>query len=162
MLSKNGVLPGSQQSTTLVVGVIAVASSLALYASPLAAIKVVLQTRSSASLPFAMILAGTINNLLWVVYGALVNDMFLVVPAVINGALGLVQVALYGVYHSSSEAARGAVVPIEPCQSPKGELPNLGYVVMDPATPHPASIVKPDLEVCSIAIDNSCTLEDNR
>lgn len=148
------MLPGSQQSLKLIIGIVAIASSLALYASPLAAIKLVLQTRSSASLPFAMILAGTINNLLWVVYGFLVFDLFLIVPSSVNGALGLVQVALYGVYHPSRCAVGGGIiVPVEPCQSPKDELPHCSYTVMEPATPLPISIVKGNLDVCSITIE---------
>ncbi|POM60027.1 hypothetical protein PHPALM_31164 [Phytophthora palmivora] len=146
----------------LVVGIIAVASSLALYASPLAAIKVVLQTRSSASLPFAMILAGAINNLLWVVYGFLVFDLFLLVPASVNAALGLVQVALYGVYHPSRYAAGGVVIPVASCQSPKDELPQCNYTVMEPTTPLPIAIVKGNLEVCSITIEEPSLSEVKR
>ncbi|KAE8991650.1 hypothetical protein PF005_g16792 [Phytophthora fragariae] len=162
VLAKSGVLPGSQQSTTLIVGVVAIASSLALYASPLAAIKLVLRTRSSASLPFAMILAGPINNLLWVVYGALVFDLFLIVPSSVNGALGLVQVALYGVYHPSRCAAGGAILPVEPCQSPKDELPHCSYSVMESATPLPITIVKGNLEMCSITIEESSVAQAER
>ncbi|GMF15806.1 unnamed protein product [Phytophthora fragariaefolia] len=162
MLGKNGVLPGSHQSMTLIVGIIAIASSLALYASPLAAIKLVLQTKSSASLPFAMILAGTINNLLWVVYGALVFDLFLIVPSSVNGALGLVQVALYGVYHPSRCAAGSAVVPVEPCRSPKDELPLCSYAVMESVTPLPITIVKGNLDICTITIETPCVAEEER
>ncbi|KAG6621950.1 Bidirectional sugar transporter SWEET7 [Phytophthora cinnamomi] len=162
MLGKSGLLPGLQQSMTMIVGIIAIASSLALYASPLAAIKLVLQTRSSASLPFAMILAGTINNLLWVVYGALVFDLFLIVPSSVNGALGLVQVALYGVYHPSRGAAGGVIVPVEPCISPKDELPHCNYSVMEPATPLPVTIVIGNLEMCSITIEEPRVAEEER
>lgn len=162
VLGKNGGFPQSQQTMTLVVGIVAIASSLALYASPLAAIKVVLQTRSSASLPFAMILAGAINNLLWVVYGALIHDLFLIVPSSVNAALGLVQVALYGVYHPSHFAAGDAVVPVMPCQSPKDELPQFSYAVIESATPLSIAIVKANLEVCSIPIEEPCLPEEKR
>ncbi|KAG2776844.1 hypothetical protein JG687_00019728 [Phytophthora cactorum] len=162
VLGMNGAFQQSQHTMTLVVGIIAVASSLALYASPLAAIKVVLQTRSSASLPFAMILAGAINNLLWVVYGFLVFDLFLIVPSSVNASLGLVQVALYGVYHPSRLAIEGAVVPVAPCQSPKDELSQFNYTVMEPATPLPIAIIKESLDVCCITIEESCSLGDKR
>lgn len=149
VLGERGALPLSPHAVTLVIGVVAVMSSLALYASPLAAIKVVVQTRSSASLPFAMILAGAINNLLWVVYGAMVHDMFLLVPAVVNAALGLVQVALYGVYHPS----RGAATVVLPCQTPKDE-PLGDYVVMKPDADVPLVIVTGEPEVCKITIED--------
>ncbi|OWZ08089.1 hypothetical protein PHMEG_00019422 [Phytophthora megakarya] len=154
VMGKNGAIPQSPQTLKLIVGILAVASSLVLYASPLAAIKVVLQTRSSASLPFAMILAGAINNLLWVVYGFLVFDLFLIVPSSVNAALGLVQVALYGVYHPSRYAVEGVVIPVAPCQTPKDELPQFGYTVMEPTTPLPIAVVKGSLEVCSITIED--------
>ncbi|KAK1934581.1 Bidirectional sugar transporter SWEET6 [Phytophthora citrophthora] len=173
LLGKSGALHQSQQTMTLIVGIVAVASSLALYASPLAAIKVVLQTKSSASLPFAMILAGAINNLLWVVYGFLVFDLILIIPSSVNAALGLVQVALYGVFHPSRLATGGAVVPAIPCQTPKEELPQFNYTVMDTATPLPIAIVKASidgdtlpvaiLDACSITIEEPCSLlEENR
>ncbi|KAG7383682.1 hypothetical protein PHYPSEUDO_003486 [Phytophthora pseudosyringae] len=162
LLVKSGALQQSQPTMTLVVGIIAVASSLALYASPLAAIKVVLQTRSSASLPFAMILAGAINNLLWVVYGFLVFDLFLIVPSSVNAALGLVQVALYGAFHPSRFAAGGAVVPLGSCQSPKDELPQCSYAVMETATPLSIAIVKGSVDVCSITIEEPSLLEEKR
>ncbi|KAG3054155.1 hypothetical protein PI124_g23683 [Phytophthora idaei] len=162
VLGMNGAFQQSQHTMTLVVGIIAVASSLALYASPLAAIKVVLQTRSSASLPFAMILAGAINNLLWVVYGFLVFDLFLIVPSGVNASLGLVQVALYGVYHPSRLATEGAVVPVAPCQSPKDELSQFNYTVMEPATPLPIAIIKESLDVCCITIEEPCSLGGKR
>ncbi|KAL4138192.1 hypothetical protein KRP22_001753 [Phytophthora ramorum] len=161
VLGKGGLFQQSQQTMTLVVGIIAVASSLALYASPLAAIRTVLQTRSSASLPFAMILAGTINNLLWVVYGILVFDLFLIVPSSVNAALGLVQVALYGVFHPSRTGAGSLVVPVGSCQSPKDELP-FSYSIMELSTPLPISIVKEKLDACSITIAEPCLPEGQR
>ncbi|KAG7396880.1 hypothetical protein PHYBOEH_001570 [Phytophthora boehmeriae] len=162
LLGERGAFPISQHALILIVGIVAVASSLALYASPLAALKVVVQTRSSASLPFAMILAGVINNLLWLVYGAMINDMFLLVPTVINVALGLVQVALYGVYHPS----RAAVASELPCQTPKDEIP-FSYAVMVPDTPTPVAsaaivIISEELEACKIAIEQPCVLEEQR
>lgn len=159
VLGMNGAFQHSQHTIKLVVGIAAVVSSLALYASPLAAIKVVLQTRSSASLPFAMILAGAINNLLWVVYGFLVFDLFLIVPSSVNASLGLVQVALYGVFHPSRLATAGAVVPVEPCQSPKNELPQFNYTVMEPTTPLPIAVIKESLDICSITIEEPYSLD---
>ncbi|KAI9923286.1 hypothetical protein PsorP6_001075 [Peronosclerospora sorghi] len=151
ILVKSGFLDESQESLTLIVGVIAIVSSLVLYASPLAAIKIVLQTRSSASLPIVMILAGTLNNILWTVYGFLVHDMFVIVPTSVNAALGLVQVALYGLYHPSRFAASDAAA-----LTPTNESFPCKYYVMGSPTPLPISRVKESIEICSISIKDPC------
>ncbi|CAH0480555.1 unnamed protein product [Peronospora belbahrii] len=156
ILGKNGGFRHSQQTMTLTIGVSAIVSSLALYASPLAAVKIVLQTRSSASLPFGMILAGTINNLLWVGYGVLVYDLFVIVPTSVNAALGLVQVALYGVYYPSHSKAGGAIA------TPDGELSQISYLAMGSVTPLSIANVKQGTDVCVLMIEEPCQPEENR
>ncbi|CAI5724310.1 unnamed protein product [Hyaloperonospora brassicae] len=139
VLCKTEVLQQSQQTLSLVMGIIGTSCSLVLYASPLAAIKVVLQTRSSASLPFALILAGTINNLMWVVYGATVPDLFMVIPSAVSAGIGFIQLALCGVFHPSRSAAGDIVTSVLPCESPNGELPKCRYSIMESATPLPVT-----------------------
>ena len=139
VLCKTEVLQQSQQTLSLVMGIIGTSCSLVLYASPLAAIKVVLQTSSSASLPFALILAGTINNLMWVVYGATVADLFMIVPSAVSAGIGFIQLALCGVFHPSRSAAGDIVTSVLPCESPNGELPKCRYSIMESATALPVT-----------------------
>jgi uncharacterized protein with PQ loop repeat len=102
------------------IGVIAIGSSIILYGSPLAAIKQVLQTKSAASIPFGMVVVGTVNNVLWILYGFLIDDLVLIIPTVINGTFGVIQLVLYAAYRphrepkdfsSAGVAAVSAVVP---------------------------------------------------
>ena len=137
-LCKTAVLPQSQETLELVMGIIGTGCSFVLYASPLAAIKLVLQTRSSESLPFAMIFAGTINNVLWVVYGAIVSDLFVILPSAVSAAIGFIQIVLCGVFRPSRAAAGKTVTSAMPRESSKDELPKCSsYGVMDSATPLP-------------------------
>ncbi|OWY94120.1 hypothetical protein PHMEG_00036238, partial [Phytophthora megakarya] len=68
------------------------------YVAPLETIKTVVKTRSSASIPLAMCLAGAISNALWVLEGYLDNDIFMLVLSAACSFMGFVQVALYVIY----------------------------------------------------------------
>jgi solute carrier family 50 protein (sugar transporter) len=118
VLGAQGVLKQSESSFKQVVGYIAIASSLVLYSSPLSTIKLVLQTKSSASIPAPMIITGVINNALWIIYGILLKDIILVLPTSINVVLGVAQVVLYIVYRPKRNAAStntggAAIQPLE-------------------------------------------------
>lgn len=149
ILGMNGVF---NQNVTPVVGITAVTSSLLMYASPFAAIRVVLQTRSSVSMPFAMILAGVINNLLWIVYGFLVFDLIVVIPSSVNMFLGIIQVALYGLFHPSRCTTGGDDAL---CHLPKDQRSELTYTVMESDTPGQA---KETADCCTIAIEESASI----
>ncbi|KAJ0410709.1 hypothetical protein ATCC90586_008294 [Pythium insidiosum] len=99
VLAKRNVIQQSTDQRNLVVGCIAIASSILLYASPFATIKHVVRTKSSASIMFSMVMVGIVNNALWIIYGFLIHDAFLVIPTLINVVIGFVQLALYIVYH---------------------------------------------------------------
>lgn len=100
VLSKRDVLiHHSSETRNQVVGFIAIASSLLLYASPFSAISRVVKTKSSASIPITMCLVGVVNNGLWIIYGCLLRDLILIVPTSVNLVLGLTQVLLFVVYH---------------------------------------------------------------
>uniref|UniRef100_K3WZZ2 Sugar transporter SWEET1 n=1 Tax=Globisporangium ultimum (strain ATCC 200006 / CBS 805.95 / DAOM BR144) TaxID=431595 RepID=K3WZZ2_GLOUD len=82
-----------------VVGAIAIACGFLLYASPLATISRVVRTKSTASVPIAMVSVGAISNAIWIVYGVLQHDLIIVIPTVVNTALCIVQLILFIVYH---------------------------------------------------------------
>lgn len=81
------------------VGAIAIACGFLLYASPLATISHVLQTKSTASIPIAMVTVGALSNAIWIVYGFLLHDLILVIPTVVNTSLCVLQLILYIIYH---------------------------------------------------------------
>ncbi|KAG2506134.1 hypothetical protein JM18_009063 [Phytophthora kernoviae] len=79
-------------------GFFAVVINIALYASPLANMKKVIQTKDASSLPIAICTVFLGNALLWVLYALTVGDMFVMVPNLLGMILCVAQVALYIVY----------------------------------------------------------------
>ncbi|KAE9347907.1 hypothetical protein PF008_g7603 [Phytophthora fragariae] len=97
-LGMTGVTGQSSDQIGLVTGYMMAVGSVLLYISPFETIKTVLKTRSGASIPFGMCLAGSTSNILWMVNGLLTSDIFIFLLGAVCAALGLVQVVLYLVY----------------------------------------------------------------
>ncbi|POM77843.1 MtN3-like protein [Phytophthora palmivora] len=76
-------------------GFIAVTINIALYASPLAGMKKVIQTKDASSLPITISAVFLGNAALWVVYAVAAGDMFVMVPNVLGMILCAAQVGLY-------------------------------------------------------------------
>ncbi|GMF59523.1 unnamed protein product [Phytophthora fragariaefolia] len=94
ILSKIGAIPVSTGQLIEVLGYCAVAINICLYAAPLQTIKLVIRTKSSASLPFTMCVVNLFNGALWCVYAILRNDMFVLTPNSLGVAMCIVQVTL--------------------------------------------------------------------
>ncbi|POM67828.1 MtN3-like protein [Phytophthora palmivora] len=94
VLCKTAVIPLSEYAQKTIVGYLAVTINVALYASPLQTMKLVLQTKSAASLPATMCCVNLVNGSLWVLYGILANDMFVLTPNAMGVVLSVVQVVL--------------------------------------------------------------------
>ncbi|KAL3664326.1 hypothetical protein V7S43_010651 [Phytophthora oleae] len=69
-------------------GVISIGTAIGNYRSPLATIRKVVTTKSTASMPFTMCL-------MWIVYGLVISDMFVLIP-------NAIQLVLYAIYPSNS------------------------------------------------------------
>ncbi|CAK4671499.1 hypothetical protein LEN26_014386 [Aphanomyces euteiches] len=82
------------------VGYAGIAVCTVMFASPLASVGAVFKHKSAASLPFTMITAGVACSILWLAFGMLIQDMFVIVPNGVNLALGLFQLALCYVYRA--------------------------------------------------------------
>ncbi|KAL3673117.1 hypothetical protein V7S43_002412 [Phytophthora oleae] len=87
-------------------GFIAVGINIALYASPLAGMKKVMETKDASSLPITISAVFLGNAALWVVYALTVGDLFVMVPNLLGMILCAAQVALYVKYRPNrGEAA---------------------------------------------------------
>ncbi|GMF59525.1 unnamed protein product [Phytophthora fragariaefolia] len=86
-------------------GFIAVTINIVLYASPLASMKKVIQTKDASSLPITISAVFLGNAALWVVYSLTVGDMFVVVPNLLGMLLCTAQVALYIKYRPRGQDA---------------------------------------------------------
>jgi solute carrier family 50 (sugar transporter) len=76
-------------------GKLGVAINMAMYGSPLAAIKTVLESKSSESIPLPMTVATLISCALWAITGILeMKDPYVWIPSIVGIAFGLMQVGL--------------------------------------------------------------------
>jgi solute carrier family 50 protein (sugar transporter) len=115
VLCRTEVLALAANAQEKIVGYIAVAINIGLYASPMQTMKLVLRTKSAASLPATMCCVNLVNGSLWVVYGILANDMFVLTPNALGVVLSVVQVALCVKFrHGEGEAAKfdAVIVPV--------------------------------------------------
>lgn len=94
-----GVIQQSNASVGQVLGYCSVVATFVFYSSPLATIRKVLTTKSSASMLFPMVVMATSNNLLWSIYALVASDMFLLVPNSCCFCFGLLQIYLYFKFH---------------------------------------------------------------
>lgn len=83
--------------------VMAVSTSL-LFASPLATVKTVIQTKSAASIPFTLCLMYEINAILWLAYAIIISDWFVAAPNMVGVPLGILQLSLCAIYRPSKDS----------------------------------------------------------
>ena len=83
-----------------------------MFVSPLAAMGLVVRTRSVESLPLSTSAGMLLSSLVWSIYGVYVADFTILVPNVIGASLAFVQLALFARYSGTDEskvaAARAA------------------------------------------------------
>ncbi|CAJ1972346.1 unnamed protein product [Sphenostylis stenocarpa] len=82
----------------LLVGSISLGVSIALYASPLIAMKKVIETKSVEFMPLPLSLSSLLTSLLWMTYGLLIRDIFVAGPNVVGTPLGILQLVLHCKY----------------------------------------------------------------
>lgn len=87
------------------IGNLAVFFCVAMFGSPLAALKTVLQTKSAKSIPLPFTLATVLNCFLWSVFGLLdMRDVNIYLPNLLGLAFGFAQVALKFLYGDGASA----------------------------------------------------------
>lgn len=90
------------KSKSVIVGRAAVAICIALFASPLASLKTVIDTKSAASIALPLSVAMTMNGFLWTTFGALrLKDANVVIPSFLGLVSGVAQIALKLIYGDS-------------------------------------------------------------
>nr|XP_010921651.2 bidirectional sugar transporter SWEET16 [Elaeis guineensis] len=97
---------GSHRLT--VIGSMCAALTVGMYASPLAAMRMVVKTRSVEYMPFFLSFFLFLNGGVWSSYSLLVQDYFIGVPNGIGFALGLVQLVLYAIYRRKTPLVKAA------------------------------------------------------
>ncbi|ETL32528.1 hypothetical protein L917_14728 [Phytophthora nicotianae] len=115
ILGMTGATGQSTDQVGLVTGYMMAVGSVLLYISPFETIKTVLKTRSGASIPFGMCLAGATSNVLWMINGLLTSDVFIFLLGTVCATLGLVQVVLYLIFRPGrTQVGLEVVVDLSP------------------------------------------------
>jgi len=85
-----------EQAAAAPIGILGATACMVMLASPLATVREVLTSRSTASMPFAMTVAGFFNAMSWTAYGVVVaHDPMMYVPNGFGLLAGLAQLALF-------------------------------------------------------------------
>ncbi|CAG7836671.1 unnamed protein product [Allacma fusca] len=82
-------------------GLLCVVVSLLCCASPLIALKIVIQTKSTETLPFPLILSMFLVCFQWWLYGVLIEDFYMQTTNVLGTFIALAQLSLFIIYRSS-------------------------------------------------------------
>ncbi|XP_066997602.1 sugar transporter SWEET1 [Anabrus simplex] len=71
-----------------------------LIASPLFSLGEVIRTKSTATLPFPLILSGTLVTFQWLLYGIIIKNEFIQFQNVVGLVLSVIQLSLFAIYPS--------------------------------------------------------------
>ncbi|XP_020086929.1 bidirectional sugar transporter SWEET16-like [Ananas comosus] len=86
----------------VVVGVLCAGLTIGMYAAPLAAMSMVVRTKSVEYMPFFLSFFLFLNGGVWSIYSVLVRDYFIGVPNAIGFVLGSTQLILYAIYRKKT------------------------------------------------------------
>lgn len=113
VLALTGVTGQSKSSISTTLGFITIGTTIGLYISPLATVARALRTKTSSSMPFTMGVANVVNTICWIMYSALVSNMFILAPNIAGLALGSTQLILTLVSIPEKEFNRKIKTPAE-------------------------------------------------
>ncbi|OWZ16529.1 hypothetical protein PHMEG_0009670 [Phytophthora megakarya] len=88
----------SRDSVGTTLGFTTIATTIGMYASPMATIIRVIRTKMATSMPFTMGAVNVLNSICWTIYAALVNNMFIMAPNIAGFVLGSTQMIVTYVY----------------------------------------------------------------
>ncbi|XP_055610676.1 sugar transporter SWEET1-like [Uranotaenia lowii] len=81
-------------------GLIVTVLLLMLIAQPLFGLPEIIRKQSTEGLPFAMILSGTVVGFMWLLYGVILNNTFVILQNLVAVVLSAIQLALFVIYPS--------------------------------------------------------------
>ncbi|CAN6344872.1 unnamed protein product [Urochloa humidicola] len=87
----------------LFVGSIGIVTSMSMLSSPLVAVKQVIRTKSVEFMPFYLSLFSLLTSLIWVVYGILGRDPYIMAPNGVGCLTGILQLVVYCIYSRCKE-----------------------------------------------------------
>lgn len=109
-LTVAGLTGKSVTEAAYALGFVGASFSVSVLASPMERVKIVLRTKSATALPATLCCMSLVNTSLWLTYGAMNSDLFLLVPNSCGVVLCSIQVALCIIYRDKSDAWGGVEV----------------------------------------------------
>jgi len=94
-----------QDDTETILGTVCLVTTCSMYASPLATVKTVIQTRDSSSIFLKVTMAQIFASAMWTVYGFAVDDYVIYGPNLFGLLLGLIQLVVKKLIPSSSSSS---------------------------------------------------------
>ncbi|KAJ8544269.1 hypothetical protein ON010_g12001 [Phytophthora cinnamomi] len=98
ILTLSGKTGQSRHSVGTTLGFTTIATTIGMYASPMATIVRVIRTKTASSMPFTMGIVNVLNSFCWTIYAALVNNMFIMAPNIAGVVLGSTQMIVTYIY----------------------------------------------------------------
>lgn len=86
-------------------GIVVTVLLLLLIASPLIHLKQVIKTKSTEILPFPLIFMGTLVSFLWLLYGLIINNIFVIFQNAVGFILSIAQLSLFVIFPSKKSRA---------------------------------------------------------
>ncbi|GMF30823.1 unnamed protein product [Phytophthora lilii] len=108
-LALAGATGQSRDAVGTTMGFITIATTVVMYASPMATIVRVIQTKTASSMPFTMGVVTVMNSFCWGFYAALVGNAFILAPNIAGFTLGTIQLSLTFIYPRSPSKEAQAV-----------------------------------------------------
>lgn len=90
----------------IVIGFLCAGLTVGMYASPMAAMRIVIRTKSVEFMPFSLSFFLFLNGGVWTVYAVLVKDYFIGVPNAVGFVLGSAQLVLYTIYKNKTPTTK--------------------------------------------------------
>nr|UJT76394.1 bidirectional sugar transporter SWEET3b [Hemerocallis fulva] len=86
------------------VGSVGLVASVAMYGSPLVAMRLVIKTKSVEFMPFYLSFFSFLASSLWMLYGLLGQELFIAAPNFLGTPMGILQLILYCMYKNKKGA----------------------------------------------------------
>ncbi|OWZ17989.1 MtN3-like protein [Phytophthora megakarya] len=106
VLGKTGFTNQSNDGVDTTLGILGVMASLSMFSSPFERMRKVLHYKSAAFIPIPMVVAGALNNVMWITYAPMIENWFLCGNNVMCLLISTVNIALYVIYNPKTHPLR--------------------------------------------------------